>query len=506
MAAALVLAMGAAGCDSLLEVDLPSAVTSDALDNAASAPILVNAVMGQFECGYSSFLMDASGMEDNFQMVTGVAGNYSQYSSTAGGGTCDTDAYSQEWFDPFLVARGLGQETYDKMKNDWGSSQVLIGTAAFYVAAILDVFGEYFCEAAISTPSQDGGFLTPANTLDSADAWVGRALDAVTANGGDFQIKTNVGTQSSSMTAAANGLRARIRWARNGAGDLAAAATAAALVPDGHVTWVLREAGEKRRNMVSVNQSGGAGIQASGFLQGPVKIKTATDAYGVTALGSHPNGTPWTSPLKFTGYIDLGIISATGAALDATGFPVLETATGAVDDVRVKHAVKNTAGGLDIVPQRYPNETDDMPLINWKEMRLIQAEAAGNTQAGIDFVNKVRAADGLPGIGTGSDTSYRTLLLADADAYQNMLIEERRRALFEEGRFWATKLRWNTKNWFPRQVGDLINAGASYTFGGGVRLLWDGPEYQVNSVWAAAGGLALRGTGCSSAERPVGFS
>jgi hypothetical protein len=498
--AALVLAVGAAGCDSLLEVDLPAAVTSDALDNAGSAPILVNAVMAQFECGYSSFLMDASGYEDNFQMVSGVAGNYSQYASSAGGGQCDTDAYSQEWIDPFLIARAQGADTYNKMVNDWGSTQKLIGTDAFYVAAILDVFGEYFCEAAISTLTTDGGFLTPTNTLDSAEAWVQRTLDAVTANGGDFAITTAAGTHTTSIQTAALGLRARIRWARNGAGDLAAAAADAALVPDGHKSLVLREAGEKRRNMVSVFQSGGAGIQSAGFLQGPVKLKSASNTYGITTLGSHPNGTAWTSPLPFTGYLGLSIVSATGEAVIG-GVPVDTTVAGTVRDTRVAYARKNTAGGLDNVPQRYPNDTDDIPLINWKEMRLIRAEAAGNTAAGIAHVNAVRAADSLPLI----QGAYETTLLGDADAYQDLLIEERRRALFEEGRFWSTKIRWNEKLWFPRSVGDLINTSASYTFGGGVRILFDANEYQVNTNWVAQGGLAARGTGCDPYEAPVGF-
>jgi hypothetical protein len=503
VAAALVLALGAAACDSLLEVDLPAAVTSDAVEQAQYATTLVGAVLGQFECGYSSFLMDASGMEDNFQMVTGVAGNYSQYWQSAGGGQCDGDAYSQEWIDPFLIARGEGSSTYNSMVDDWGSPQTLIGMDAFYVAAILDVFGEYFCESAI-----DGGpMLTPANMLDSAEAWVGNVFAAITANGGDFPISTSAGTQSSSIQASAYGLRARIRWARNGPGDLAAAAADAAMVPDDHVTWVLREAGTKRRNMVSVSQSGGGGIQAAGFLLGPILIKGPTDSYGVTELGEHPNGTAWTSPLRFTGYIDLGIVTATGAALNASGFPVLETDAGAEDDSRVTHAMKSTAGGVLDVPQRYPNEDDDMPLVNWKEMRLIQAEAAGNTQASIDFVNEVRDADGLPGIGTGADTSYRDAILADAtgEMWEDMLIEERRRALFEEGRFWATKLRFNDKLWFPRAVGDEINASASYTFGGGVRLLFDNSEYEINPNFVDAGGLEARATGCDPYEAPNGF-
>ncbi len=500
IAAAMVLALGAAGCDSLLEVDLPAAVTSDAVDNPEVLPILVNAVMAQFECGYSSFLMDAAGQEDNFQMVTGVAGNYSQYTATPGGGGCDGDAYSQEWIDPFLIARGQGYSTYNALVAA-GSSQQLVATTAFYTAAILDVFGEHFCEFAI-----DGGaFMTPDNTLDSAEAWVDRTLAAITAAGGDFAITTAAGTHTSSIQTAAYGLRARIRWAR---GDLATAAADAALVPDGHISYVLREDGEVRRNMVATSQSGAGGIQAAGFLLGPVIVKTATDSYGVTELGTHPNGTPWTSPLRFTGYIDLGIVTATGAALNATGFPVLETDAGAEDDTRVTHTTGNTAGGILDIPQRYTAFGDDMPLINWKEMRLIRAEAAGAGSAGVDHVNAIRTADGLPLIAG----AYRTLVEGDADAYEDMLLEEARRALFEEGRFWARKIIDNDKLWFPRAVGDLINASASYTFGGGVRQLLQGDEYQINPNFVALGGLAARGTGCDQVgevtslyQAPVGF-
>jgi hypothetical protein len=495
-AAALVLALGA--CDSLLEVDLPAAVTEDAVNDASIAPILLNSIMGQFECAYNNFTFDASGMEDNYQMVTGVAGNYSQYTATPGGGGCGTAAYSQSYRNPLLIARRQGYQTYNSMLNDWGTSQELVATVAFYTAATLDIFGEHFCEFAI-----DGGqLLTPANTLDSAEVWVDRTMTAITAAGGDFAITTTAGTHTSSIQTASYGLRARIRWAR---GDLALAAADAALVPDGHVSWVLREEGSSRKNTPSSAQSGGGGIQAAGFLQGPVQLKTPALSYGITDLGSHPNGTAWTSPLRFTGYIDLGIETLTGAAISATGFPVLETDAGAEDDTRITHIVGNTAGGLLDIPQRYPNLSDDIPLINWKEMRLIRAEAAGATQAGIDHVNVIRAADGLPEIGGGGDDTYRDSLIGDADAYEDMLLEETRRALWQEGRFWSRKIIANDKLWFPRALGDEINAGASYTFGGGVRQLMSNTEYQVNEWFAANGDLALRGTGCTAFEAPVGF-
>ena len=67
-----------AGCDGLLDVDLPDAVTEDALDDPSTAALQVNSVAASFECGYSSFAATASGFEDNWQRYVGVAGNYAQ--------------------------------------------------------------------------------------------------------------------------------------------------------------------------------------------------------------------------------------------------------------------------------------------------------------------------------------------------------------------------------------------------------------------------------------------
>jgi hypothetical protein len=251
-----------------------------------------------------------------------------------------------------------------------------------------------------------------------------------------------------------------------------------------------------RRNMVSTSQSGGGGIQAAGFLQGPVQTDDGTRDYWISELGSHPNGTAWTSPLRFTGYLDLGIISATGAALNAAGFPVLETDAGAEDDTRVTHIIGNTAGGLDNIPQKYPNQSDDMPLVNWREMRLIQAEAAGPGTTATGLVNSIRDADGV----TPISGSYQTLVESDPDAFDDMIIEERRRALWLEARFWSTKIQKNEKLWFPRDIGEWISPSATYALEGGVRVLMPEDEYQINPNLT----LEDRGLGCAVGERPVG--
>jgi hypothetical protein len=295
----------------------------------------------------------------------------------------------------------------------------------------------------------------------------------------------------------ANGLRARIQWAR---GELATSAVTAATVPDNFVAYVTREDGEKRRTMVASTQGNGGGIQAAGFLQGPITVKDASNAYGISFLTDDLSGTPWPDPVPFTGYINLAIESATGRAVDDSGNALTLADAGTVADTRVQHAIGPTAGGDDYVEQKYDDLTDDIPLVNWKEMRLIQAEAAGPGATATGLVNSLRTADGLPNIAG----AYLTLVESDMDAFRNMIIEERRRALWLEGRFWATKIQNTDKLWFPRGQGEWVNASI-YSLGGAVRLLMPNSEFEINPQLANNGGLALRATGCPADEAPIGF-
>lgn len=487
--AAVVVGLGVVGgCDNLLEVDLPDAVTEEALETPSTAALQVNSVMASVECGYSSFAIDAAGYEDNFQRYSGVAGLYSEYRDTPGGGGCDGDAYSSEWMDPMLIARAQGYDTYERISN-WTDAQVsnrqqLLAKTALYTAIPLDIFGEFFCETTVD----EGSLMTPTQTLDLAEEWVNTALGHISTTG-DFAITAQQGTIASSAEDMAYGLRARIKWAK---GDLAGAAADAALVPNGFIAYVLREEGEDRRNMVSSMQGGGGGVQAAGFLQGPITEKSSSNDYGVSILGNNPvTGEPWPDPVPFTGYLDLGF-DAQGLTLDANN-NAITTATGVAADTRVKHVIGNTAGGPDNIIQKYESLADDIPLINWAEMRLIQAQAAneGGNQAGaIALINQLRTAAGLPTI-TATGLSQERV--------ENLIIEERRRALWLEGRFWSTKIQNTDKLWFPRRTGDWVNAAASYVLNGGVRVLMDEDEYQINPNLT----LADRGTGCSTGQAPI---
>lgn len=502
---------GLAACDSLLEVDLPDAVTEDALEDPTTAALQVNSVMASVECAYSTFALTSGGFEDNFQRYSGAAGDYAFYSDTYSGGSCDTDAYSNNWGDPLLLARSQGYDVYERI-SDWTVEEVgsereqLLAETALYNAVSLNVFGDHFCEFAI-----DGGpLLTPNETLSEAAGWIDTALGHIAATPmGDFAIDKEQGRIAESAEQMAYGLRSRIRWAQ---GDLAGAATAAAQVDEGFTAWVLRETGEDRRNMVSSMQGGGGGIQAAGVLQGVVKVKQQDDPFGISQVGTNPvTGEEWPDTIPFTGYRFLGIMPD-GRALDhATQRPVrwaeelrdeddnpVPLGNGAVEDTRVQHAQGNTAGGPDEIIQKYPNLDDDIPLVNWKEMRLIQAEyALSQSQPGqaIGFINEVRSADGLPTI----SGTYLTQLTANPDQLEDAIIEERRRALWLEGRFWTTKTLNPDKLWFPRNVGQWVNQSSTDQLGGGVRMLMPDDEYEINPNMS----LADRGTGCPAGQAPV---
>ncbi|MEX2582094.1 MAG: RagB/SusD family nutrient uptake outer membrane protein, partial [Gemmatimonadota bacterium] len=360
--------------------------------------------------------------------------------------------------------------------------------AALYTGATLGVFGEHFCEMTIDA----GPLMTPTQTLDLALEWIGRAQTHF-AQTGDYALTVDQGTITPSVRQMALGLSARIKWSK---GDLAGAAADAAQVPDGFMAWVLREEGEDRRNSVAAFQGGAQ--QAAGFLQGPVRLKTQDVPYGITSLGNNPvTGAPWPDPVPFTGYLDLAIDASTGRAVTDAGYPLTTADPGTVEDTRVQHRIGNTAGGPAPIVNKFTAFADDIPLVNWLEMRLIQAQHANETNndqaAAIAFVNEVRDAAGLPRV-QGAYAAGAT-----QSTVEDMIIEERRRALWLEGRFWSTKIQNPDKLWFPRLQGDWINENATYVLGGAVRVLLPSDEYNINENLS----LESRGTGCAAAQAPV---
>ena len=53
-----------AGCDDLLEVDLPAQLGDDAINDPAGAETQINSIIAHFELGYDEWVWEAFGRED----------------------------------------------------------------------------------------------------------------------------------------------------------------------------------------------------------------------------------------------------------------------------------------------------------------------------------------------------------------------------------------------------------------------------------------------------------
>ncbi len=466
--AGLVSVFALAGCEGLLEVELPDAVTDAALTDPIGATVQVNSVVGQVECGWSAFTVEASGFEDAFQATAAAVGaGYADYSHEVASGLCDTSDTSYAYFDAFQIARAFGQQTYERITN-WTQAELgtqnkerLLALTALYVGISLDVFGEHFCDIVFDA----GPMLTPADALDQAEEWVNVALGHIEASGGDF---AGLNSSTTSIQTMAYGVRARIRWANN---DFAGAAADAARVPDGYLGMSTRESALVRRNKAYNTHT----AVKYGIVNGPVDYWTGTEPNPVT-------GELWPDVIPFTGYLNLAI-EPNGRAVDANGYPITTATAGAVADTRVRTLGNQNAqgGAVGAVPQKFTALTDDIPIVNWKEMRLIRAEAEPGSA--VEHVNAIRTRDAMPLVTYGPT----------GEQVENMIIEERRRALWLEGRFWATKIRNTDKLWFPRLEGlDEYN----HDLLGGVRVVYPLEEYRLNPNLTEED----RGTGCEGNE------
>ena len=518
----LVAAVGAlSACDDLLEVDLPHILTDAAIEGAASAPVQVNSAIALFECGYTHFGLMGLGAEDVAQSIAGVYSGGHVYDHTPDTGTCDGSDTNDSWFDQIMGARamlssdpalmtptgasvtavGEANGVYDKIVSGefalGAPGERLAAIGALYTAMSITHLGEFVCDIGL-----DGSELyTPLQALDVADAWVGRALTHI-GNYGDFAMPFGVAASAQNMATA---VRARLLWASQ---DLAGANTAAGAVlaadPE-FVAWVTREAGDTRRNKIWFNVSS---VGFSGMLG-------INDWWNPANYGPNPaTGTPWPSPIPFTGYLFLGIYPD-GRALEAGNQPVrwaeefrqlgedpTPLANGAVEDTRVLHFKKTIQGPApEEVPATYSGDDSDIPYMTWQELKLIQADyqlhevggAAGHAAA-IGLVNEIRTAAGLPTI-TGAYLTTLTDGTNDAAEVRAMLLEERRRELFNEGaRYWSTKIQNTDMLWFPRYQGQTPFQG--YNLLGAVRQLFASDEYESNLNWVAAGAQNARGTGC----------
>jgi hypothetical protein len=134
-----------AGCDGLLDVDVPDTITGEDLAAAANADLQVRSAIALFECGYSAFSWVALGHEGVLEPWTGLTSGTLVFTPTPLTGECDTTQQSGSWFDQIMGARAMisnarGTGVYDRLVGEWDFSteERLSATAALYMAAALD--------------------------------------------------------------------------------------------------------------------------------------------------------------------------------------------------------------------------------------------------------------------------------------------------------------------------------------------------------------------------------
>ncbi len=459
------------GCSDLLDVTLPSQLTDEVLDNPANAGILVNSFINAYETAWgNNEHYYAQGREAQGEIHTcgPCAPSFQGITSTS--------------FTEMARAARFARELYAKLDKEWTVQLVpqrarYMALSSLYQGAVLSWAGSSLCEY-----SPNGGKLQKADvTIDQAVVMLNRALTEINA-AGDFPVLNNIATSARTM---ANGLLANTLYMK---GDLAGAAAAAALVPNGFFAYVTRESGDRRNEYYTL------GTNAN-----------LVDLYDPIDWWKSPIPNPatnqvWPAVLPFTGVTYLGILPDGRAVNDAgtairtqAGPPpynnALGVTAGAVADTRVPHKIVEVAakGGVGAVSTRFTSEGDDIPIVDWRELLMIRAEAAGG-QAAIDFVNQLRTAAKLPLVTYANPANTKEI--------RYMIMEEKRRSLYGEGRYYYTMLRNPDVNWFPRLQG--FSRGKARNLNGGVRYLMNANEYTDNTNLT----LADRGTGCRLEEKP----
>ena len=459
-------------CSDLLEVELPAQLGDTVLEDPLGAETAVNSVIGQFEDAYDDFAWELQGLSDGCEGLLNSPGIFL---------ACLYSPFGDfDWYIPLQISRNFAFNLHNQLESEWTVEEVprrdeFLAITSLYAGAALTMMGGVYCEVTI-----DGGpLMTPEDTYVMAEEWLTQAISEIQ-SAGDFKLPYGV---SSSALITAYAQRAQLRWM---AGDDAGALADAQQVPKGFFSWVTRESGPDRRNTAA--------------FYGPlVKYQrlVGVNDWWTGADRTNPlTGEQYPIPVPWTGYLNLGILPD-GRAVRDDGLPIRTEGPyrtvvedDAVRDHRLLHIQGIFQGSAEIKEfhTKYTSEDDDVPWIDWKEIWLIRAELQGG-QTAIDLVNELRAEEGLPLV-TYADPS-------DDEDIRFMIIEERRRALYAEGKYYYTKLRNLELMWFPRAQSTAPAGGDP--LGGGIRMVMPNAEFELNRNLT----LADRGTGCAPEERAV---
>jgi SusD family. len=387
----LVLALTAA-CNSLLTVDNPGRVPVESLDDPALMPILEAAAIQTLQCGLNQFATTGAMLSGEFLSSNGFVNNHPwewrgavEIRNEPGSCNNGRQTTSMGFYTPLQQARFQLDDTFNRLET-FTDAQVPNRARFRLEMRAYAGYAYMLLGEGMCQMTIDNG---PAMTKD--EVWAiaeTRFTDAIA-------MATATDTATVSLKNMALVGRARVRLDRN---NLSGAAADAALVPAGFV----RSARFSETNTTRENRWYNLNIR-NDYL-------SVADAYRNLTVGGVP-------------------------------------------DPRVKVVDMKRLGNDNVTPMwqqtKYVGSgAAPETIASWNEAQLILAEAVGG-QAGIDALNRVRAANGVttPLVYAGGDIT-------------DIVIEERRRQLFAEGQRYVDMLRKNIP--FPTGVNGANRKGQVY--------------------------------------------
>ncbi len=247
----------AAACSNLLDVKSPDAIDPSALDIPANASLLVNSAIGDFFCTYGSYVVASGLMSGELEdgTLTAARWSYDRRDLDPNESFYSTnDCTSLGTYTPISTSRFTSDHVLGLLAG-WSDTAVtdrqeLIAKAATFAGYSRILLGEGFCTAAIDLGPQ----LTSQQIFELA---IGKFDTAVTA-------AQTAGVDSLVNLALVGRARAELD-----AGNKAAAATDAALVPSGFVYYVTNDKGTaQRENRVYSENNAGHGVTVAPAYRG----------------------------------------------------------------------------------------------------------------------------------------------------------------------------------------------------------------------------------------------
>lgn len=364
------VAAALAGCEKLLEVELPSLLPQEEMLIPGNAQILVDGGRADFECALANYILAGGQMGDELERRGGGSVNqgydrrdyissdpwYAIFPCERGTGSQQANSV----YAPLQTARFNNKRTKELLRDEWTDAQVarrteyIAQTATFEAYSVL-LLGEGMCSAAVDL----GPELFQEDLWRLAETKFGEAIEAATdASRNDLLALARVG-------------RAR---ARVNLGDFEGARADAMQVP---------------LNFRYEARYSAAHVRTENF------VYLLNNQQRSVSIG------PIYQDVRFEGVPD--------------------------PRVRVRDDGPIIPGHPDHVwvQENFPSLSAPIPFATWEEATLVIAEAelrAGNVTEAVSRINELHARAGLPAFAS-----------SDADEVMEHLIRERRMQLFLRG-------------------------------------------------------------------------